>query len=49
VTAQDFEEFDFILAMDNSNLEDLHDFVEGLDKREQANLGKGSHQQALEC
>jgi len=48
VTAQDFEQFDFILAMDTSNLEDLQEFVEGLDKHEQANLGKGTHQPAVE-
>jgi len=40
VLAQDFEEFDFVLAMDTSNLQDLQDFVDGLDQREQAKLGK---------
>jgi len=34
--------------MDTSNLEDLQEFVEGLDKHEQANLGKGTHQPAVE-
>ena len=47
--AQDFEEFDFILAMDTSNLEELQDFVDGLDQREQANVGKGGHQKTVEC
>jgi protein-tyrosine-phosphatase len=49
VLAQDFEEFDFVLAMDTSNLQDLQDFVDGLDQREQAKLGKGGHQKTVEC
>jgi protein-tyrosine-phosphatase len=42
VTEDDFKEFDYVLAMDRENLEDLQEIADGFDKKERANLAKGS-------
>jgi protein-tyrosine-phosphatase len=42
VTEDDFKEFDYLLAMDRENLEDLQEMANGFDKTERANLTKGS-------
>lgn len=41
VTGEDFEKFDFLLAMDTFNLEDLEKILEGLDRSQHSKLGKG--------
>ena len=41
VTEEDFKEFNYILAMDNSNLEDLQEIADAFDQRESSKLGKG--------
>jgi low molecular weight phosphotyrosine protein phosphatase len=41
VTDDDFENFDFLLAMDTSNLEDLEEILESFDKSKHTKLGKG--------
>jgi low molecular weight phosphotyrosine protein phosphatase len=41
VTEDDFQNFDYILAMDTSNLEDLEEIREALVEKKSANLGKG--------
>jgi protein-tyrosine-phosphatase len=47
VTEEDFQTFDFLLAMDTSNLEDLEEIVETVDKKERGTLGKGKRIYAL--
>ena len=40
VTEEDFQEFDYLLAMDNSNLEDLEEIAQSFDKHQRSELGK---------
>src|SRR5271156_1631862 len=43
VTEADFEKFDYLLAMDESNLEDLEEIADMLEKQDsKAKLGKGT-------
>jgi protein-tyrosine-phosphatase len=47
VTEGDFQEFNFLLAMDTSNLEDLEEIIETFDKEQRNRLGKGTDLQNL--
>jgi protein-tyrosine-phosphatase len=38
---EDFEQFDYLLAMDTSNLEDLEEISETFSKNQRSKLGKG--------
>jgi protein-tyrosine-phosphatase len=39
---EDFKQFDFLLAMDTENLEDLQGIAADFDKNEHTQLGKGN-------
>ena len=41
VTEEDFQKFDYLLAMDTSNLEDLEEMAESFGKSERSKLGRG--------
>ena len=41
VTEEDFLQFDYLLAMDTSNLEDLEEIAETFDKNQRSDLGRG--------
>ena len=40
VTVEDFREFDYLLAMDSSNLEDLQEIVDDFGRHERQSLGQ---------
>jgi low molecular weight phosphotyrosine protein phosphatase len=42
VSEEDFKNFDYLLAMDTSNLEDLNEILDEFDRRERSALGKGT-------
>jgi protein-tyrosine-phosphatase len=42
VMEEDFKQFDFLLAMDTENLEDLQGIAADFDKNEHTQLGKGN-------
>ena len=41
VTVEDFQQFDYLLAMDTSNLEDLEEIAETFDESQRTKLGRG--------
>lgn len=41
VTEEDFKKFDYLLAMDTENLDDLHAIAADFDNNERGRLGKG--------
>jgi len=43
VDEEDFYKFDYLLAMDTSNLEDLQELAADLNKNRQDRVGKGIH------
>jgi protein-tyrosine-phosphatase len=43
VTEEDFKKFDFLLAMDTENLEDLQAIVADFDNDEHSRLGRGDY------
>ena len=47
ITDDDLQTFDYVLAMDNSNLEDIQEIVSSIEKKEDTKLGKGTGQYAL--
>lgn len=42
LTEDDLRNFDYLLAMDNSNLEDIEEIADSIATTKNANLGKGT-------
>jgi len=41
ITEDDLRTFDYVLAMDNSNLEDIEEIANSIDRSDNIKLGKG--------